>query len=231
MPLEINEAKPENASVDSIPVSQSSTSSKDDDFDFSDLDLEEKIFDSSSKEIDAKVEQQPNNAQEQAIKEEVIKKEQDMKNIQESINKVESKPNNNDLDFDFESELMGNNTQASAAVGSDKTQFDNNQQIKNIEIIPNNQASSSENALQMNSMSSQRILSDSTVKQVSDSVKRLIDAKNVVAGVANFSQSPALIEIAAQLMEPRIDKWFNDNLPELVEKIVREEIKKLIPKE
>jgi cell pole-organizing protein PopZ len=79
--------------------------------------------------------------------------------------------------------------------------------------------------------SGNRVLNDTTVKQVSDSVKKLIDAKNVVAGVSSFSQSPALAEIAAQLMEPKIDKWFNENLSELVEKIVREEIKKLIPKE
>ncbi len=72
---------------------------------------------------------------------------------------------------------------------------------------------------------------DSTVRQVSDSVKKLLDAKNVVSGISSFSQSPALAELALHLMEPKIEKWFNDNLPELVEKVVREEIKKMIPKE
>jgi len=32
-------------------------------------------------------------------------------------------------------------------------------------------------------------------------------------------------------MEPRLEKWLNENLPNLVEKIVREEIRKIIPKE
>ena len=72
---------------------------------------------------------------------------------------------------------------------------------------------------------------DSTVRQVSDSVKKLLDAKNVVSGISSFSQSPALAELAVHLMEPKIEKWFNDNLPELVEKVVREEIKKMIPKD
>lgn len=82
-----------------------------------------------------------------------------------------------------------------------------------------------------NSAFNPRMLQESTVLQVQDSMKKLLDAKNVVAGVSNFAQSPALAELAAQLLEPKIDKWFNDNLPQLVEKIVREEIKKLIPKE
>jgi len=32
------------------------------------------------------------------------------------------------------------------------------------------------------------------------------------------------------LMEPKLEKWLNDNLPELVENIVREEIEKIVPK-
>ena len=74
-------------------------------------------------------------------------------------------------------------------------------------------------------------LRDSTMRQVNDSVRKLIDAKNVISGISSFSQGSAFSELAAQLMEPKLEKWFNQNLPELVEKIVREEIKKIIPKE
>jgi len=76
-----------------------------------------------------------------------------------------------------------------------------------------------------------RILSDNTIMQTSDSIRKLVDAKNVVAGISNFSQSPALAELATHLLEPKLEKWLNEHLGELVEKIVREEIKKIIPKE
>ena len=72
---------------------------------------------------------------------------------------------------------------------------------------------------------------ESTVRQVNDSVKRLIDAKNIVSGISSFSQGSAFGEIAAKLMESKLEKWCNEHLAELVEKIVSEEIKKIIPKE
>lgn len=139
-------------------------------------------------------------------------------------------------DFDFENELMGNDmssNQSSTAASQPELKAADpiTENIQKIEVMSNNQNQSSSNMMMESVASGNRVLNDTTVKQVSDSVKKLIDAKNVVAGVSSFSQSPALAEIAAQLMEPKIDKWFNENLSELVEKIVREEIKKLIPKE
>ncbi len=75
------------------------------------------------------------------------------------------------------------------------------------------------------------ILNEDTIRQTSDSVKKLIDAKNMVAGIKGFSQSPVLAEIAIQLLEPKLEKWLNENLAYIVEDIVREEIKNIIPKE
>lgn len=75
------------------------------------------------------------------------------------------------------------------------------------------------------------MINDITVAQSTESIKRLIDAKNVVAGISTFSQSSAFKELAVQLMEPKLEKWLNENLSEVVEGIVREEIKKIIPKD
>jgi cell pole-organizing protein PopZ len=75
------------------------------------------------------------------------------------------------------------------------------------------------------------LLNTQAASTVTDSIKKLVDAKNVVSGVTSFSKSEAFGDIASQLMEPRLEKWLNENLPALVEKIVREEIKKIIPKE
>ena len=73
------------------------------------------------------------------------------------------------------------------------------------------------------------MLNEVTVMRATESIKKLIDAKNVVAGISNFSQSSAFPELAIQLMEPKLERWLNENLSHLVEKIVREEIKKIIP--
>ena len=75
------------------------------------------------------------------------------------------------------------------------------------------------------------LLSQQAASNITDSIKKLVDAKNVVSGVTSFSKSEAFADIAAQLMEPRLEKWLNEHLPALVENIVREEIKKIIPKE
>ena len=74
-------------------------------------------------------------------------------------------------------------------------------------------------------------INDSTLRQVGDSVRKLVDAKNVVSGISTFSQGSAFVELATHLMEPKLEKWLNEHLPDLVEQIVREEIKKIIPKD
>ncbi len=74
------------------------------------------------------------------------------------------------------------------------------------------------------------IIHETTARQTSDSIKRLIDAKNIISGISTFSKNPELSEIAMNLLEPKLEKWCNENLSELVEKVVREEIEKLIPK-
>ncbi|OFW81418.1 MAG: hypothetical protein A2887_03860 [Alphaproteobacteria bacterium RIFCSPLOWO2_01_FULL_40_26] len=75
------------------------------------------------------------------------------------------------------------------------------------------------------------MISEETAIKTTESIKKLIDAKNVVSGITSFSQSPMLQELAVQLLEPKLERWLNENLTQLVEKIVREEIKKIIPKE
>ncbi len=82
-----------------------------------------------------------------------------------------------------------------------------------------------------NTGAEESLLSQKAASNITDSIRKLVDAKNVVSGVTSFSKSEAFSDIAAQLMEPRLEKWLNENLPDLVERIVREEIKKIIPKE
>jgi cell pole-organizing protein PopZ len=74
------------------------------------------------------------------------------------------------------------------------------------------------------------ILHEEVIIQSTNSIQKLLDTKEMISGISNFMQSPYPIEIAVQLMEPKLEKWMNENLSSIVEKIVRDEISKIIPK-
>ena len=74
------------------------------------------------------------------------------------------------------------------------------------------------------------ILHEEVIMQSTNSIQKLLDTKEMISGISKFMQSPYPIEIAVQLMEPKLEKWMNENLSSIVEKIVREEISKIIPK-
>ncbi|MFM8185391.1 MAG: DUF2497 domain-containing protein, partial [Alphaproteobacteria bacterium] len=75
------------------------------------------------------------------------------------------------------------------------------------------------------------LIREETVYQSTNSIKKLMEAKNIVKKVNDsFGNDELLNKIAMNLMEPKLEKWLNDNLPKLVEEIVRTEIEKIIPK-
>ena len=83
---------------------------------------------------------------------------------------------------------------------------------------------------QYQSSNSRVLLQDDVIMQSSNSIQKLLDAKSMMTGISNFMKTPYPIEIAVQLMEPKLEKWMNENLAQIVEKIVKEEISKIIPK-
>ena len=74
------------------------------------------------------------------------------------------------------------------------------------------------------------LIHEETIYQASNSMKKLMEAKNLVNNIGNFARDETLTKIAINLMEPKLEKWLNDNLPSMVENIVREEIEKIVPK-
>ena len=74
------------------------------------------------------------------------------------------------------------------------------------------------------------LIKEEVVYQASNSMRKLMEAKNLVNNVGKFSQDETLTKIAMNLMEPKLEKWLNENLPLMVENIVREEIQKIVPK-
>ena len=78
---------------------------------------------------------------------------------------------------------------------------------------------------------SHNLIHEETIYQSTNSIKKLMEAKNIVKKVNDsFANDELLNKIAMNLMEPKLEKWLNDNLPNLVEEIVRQEIEKIIPK-
>lgn len=80
-------------------------------------------------------------------------------------------------------------------------------------------------------LATKSLLKQESAQKASESIKKLFDAKNAVSAVNSFTKSENMSEIAMQLLESRLEKWLNDNLPEIVERVVREEIEKIVPKE
>ena len=80
-------------------------------------------------------------------------------------------------------------------------------------------------------ISKPQILRQKTVREASQSIKKLIDTNLIINDVKRLSQNtPIFTEIAMQILEPKLETWLNDHLPSLVEKIVQDEIRKIIPR-
>ncbi len=145
-------------------------------------------------------------------------------------------------DFELDEEPVKNDKFIEEEVDQHELEPNNQEEVEPLESalesnllnMPRNNFFGQENALAESSRDKNNrqglVLDEVTVKQTTDSVKKLLDAKNIISGVSSFSQSPMLAELATQLLEPKLEKWLNSNLSDLVEKIVREEIKKLFPR-
>lgn len=247
--------------LDNFLAEEPKKEKKEDDLNFDDLELEEDevVKKEQPKPAEIKAEVDPTDLELDKLELELQSKKSQ---IQQEEVAVKSASPAEEIDLEFEKEMMGLKPEAVKespsqlptyeAFESDSSkkveQFLNEDDASKIsqqqsldvnpskiEVMPSAQnfPQNMQNAesFEVRQERAGQIIHDSTMRQATDSIKKLIDAKNVVAGISSFSQSPALSELAVQLMEPKLERWLNDNLPEMVEKIVREEIKKIIPKE
>jgi cell pole-organizing protein PopZ len=108
--------------------------------------------------------------------------------------------------------------------------------MENFNDEPSNNSSNVNNKIEINSSNiiekiDHKLIHQETIYQANDSIKKLIEAKNMIKNVNNFAQNETLSKIAISLMEPKLEKWLNENLPNMVENIVRQEIDKIMPKD
>ena len=144
------------------------------------------------------------------------------------VNSEESLPKLEELNLskeDPEKEIINDEPALLAEDLHEKINTENSSQ-NNVSVMP-----STETRKEYNS-DSMAIIHQETIHQTNQSIKKLMDATNTIGSVKNLAQNSGVLnELAMQLMEPKLEKWLNENLAELVERIVQEEIKKIIPKE
>jgi len=116
---------------------------------------------------------------------------------------------------------------------TDKTNSNNSQHanIKSPEISKSNQSLNRESSqVNYQTLQNNSLLKEEVIYQANNSLRKLAEAKNLVTQINNFADDEILVKIAMNIMEPKLEKWLNDNLPNLVEDIVRKEIEKIVPR-
>ena len=212
-----------------------------DDLDFSEIsNLEEDSIEKSS-QISQQVPQEKNSydMELEELDKELAKQDE---NVQHYVEESQKESSHEDIDLEFEQELPKVVSQQPVEEIKElqkevsPSPFEDHEDHLDFEelamnSVPQMNQQNQISAFEMPKNNGSRILNDATIMQTSDSIRKLMDAKNIVSGISTFSQNPVLSELATHLLEPKLEKWLNEHLGELVEKIVREEIKKIIPKE
>ena len=223
------QAEPEQKELAEAEAEEEEEEEDDDDLNFDDLEFEEETKKESSQKVEQPAEVDPHDAELDELEREIQK--------QKELAKETKKESPKELHLELEDELLGiKPVEVVAPVEKVTEQVIVPQEIPALPKIELKNSSSAQepSSVQVQAPNTQIIekrglvLDEATVKQTTDSVKKLLDARNVVSGIANFSQSPVLAELAMQMLEPKLEKWLNENLSQMVETIVREEIKKIV---
>ena len=200
-----------------------------DDLNFDDLEFEEEAKKDSAQHEEQPAEVDPHDAELDELEREIQKQ----KELAEETKKESPK----EVHLELEDELLGiKAAEVVAPVEKVTEQVIASQEMPTLPKVELKDSSFAQesSSVQVQASNTQivekrgLVLDEATVKQTTDSVKKLLDARNVVSGIANFSQSPILAELAMQMLEPKLEKWLNENLSQMVETVVREEIKKIV---
>ena len=176
--------------------------------------------------VEEKVEENVEEKLEEALPIQASFDEKVEENIVENINIVEEKLEENVVEEKLEEKLE---EALPIQASFDKKQQQNFVNINNQDSIKSNAEINEKNNLILEKIN-YNLIHEETIYQASNSMKKLMEAKNLVNNIGNFARDETLTKIAINLMEPKLEKWLNENLPLMVENIVREEIEKIVPK-
>jgi len=182
----------------------------------------------------------------------LAKKEADLKNVDQ--NKKEDTAQKTTDEFDFEKDLLEmeissskpeNDSEASKNI--EKKEETKNSIINNNQINPSKTTDNSSSQTSIENNNPQTIdklnqnnkslpenisISKEVTAKVNESIQKLVDTKNSIVDsspiYSQYIQSSAFNELAMKLIEPKIERWLENNLPQIVERVVQNEIKKMI---
>jgi len=143
--------------------------------------------------------------------------------LDNSSNEEESTPENEeDLNTEEEDSMEENENEENSIEEESEEDFDlkdkEGEQTEIAEIVENEKYENRQSLLKQEVMDS-----------ASQSINKLITASNIAKSMEEMANQVDIEKIAIEAMMPKIEEWLNNNLSELVEKIVREEISKIIP--
>ncbi len=205
-------------------------------------------FDQELEELEKELQSRSESLSQPSQSDILAKKEADLKNLDQNKKESVVKNTKDKDDFDFENDLLEmeinkskveNNLDSSK--NSEKTETKNptfeNNQVNQSQIIENLkdqtiQESNKQLVQDHNSSPENVSLSKEVTSKVSQSIQKLMETKNSVVDsspvYSQYIQSSAFNELAIKLIEPKIERWLENNLPQIVEKLVQNEIKKMI---
>ena len=106
---------------------------------------------------------------------------------------------------------------------------ENNEEDLNVEDDEDEQTTTAEIVESERYENKQSLLKQEVIDSASQSINKLITASNIAKSMEEMANQVDIEKIAIEAMMPKIEEWLNNNLSELVEKIVKEEISKIIP--
>ena len=75
-------------------------------------------------------------------------------------------------------------------------------------------------------------IADSVVNSVQNSIQKALNAKQVVANqIEENLMSVSMYDVVTSILKPHLQSWINQNLPDVVNRIVEKEIRRLMDKE
>lgn len=200
----------ENIEVDKPeqPIPSSAKPTPEDDINLDDLEIEEQPIKTENKKDDLDLDQELENIEVDNLEE--------PKPIQTKLTPKD------DIDImAIDNALEKTSDPKTEETPFSQSTFDENQTINNINNNMENKSS---------------IISETVANQTKNVIKDLMQAvpkkQELFSNRAPaFKSGETIEEMVSAILTPKLEQWLNENLPTIVEKVVKDEIKKLIPKD
>ena len=158
----------------------------------------------------------------------------DTENEEDSTKENENEEDDLDLDLDLdnssgEEESTPENEEDLNTEEEDSTEENENEEDFDLKDIEDEQTKTTEIFESEKYKNRQSLLKQEVIDSASQSINKLITASNIAKSMEEMANQVDIEKIAIEAMMPKIEEWLNNNLSELVEKIVKEEISKIIP--